>query len=139
VILLEYNKNSFVIPWSTSDHAPISLVVAGHFMDERKWRSRRKPLTFLNSKNKGLSSKSKKAYSMGKRKGTIGQTMIYKNKLHKLRRKLKTEKQELKIGGELGCILFGHLTDTHVKNDSSWFSWHTIYVKLAYITSVGCH
>ena len=38
---------------------------------------------------------------MGKRKGTIGQTMIYKNKLQK---KLKTEKQELKIGGELRCI-----------------------------------
>ena len=35
--------------------------------------------------------------------------------------------------------LFGHLTDTHVKNDSSWFSWHNIYVKLAYITSVGCN
>ena len=52
-------------------------------------------------KNKGLSSKSKKDYSMGKRKGTIGQTLIYKNKLQ---RKLKTEKQELKIGGELRCI-----------------------------------
>jgi hypothetical protein len=38
---------------------------------------------------------------MGKRKGKIGQTMIYKNKLQK---KLKTEKQELKIGGELRCI-----------------------------------
>ena len=58
----------------------------------------------FKSKNKGLSSKSKKNYSMGKRKGTIGQTMIYKNKLHKLQKKLKTEKQELKIGGELGCI-----------------------------------
>ena len=46
-------------------------------------------------------SKSKKDYSMGKRKGTIGQTMIYKNKLQK---KLKTEKQELKIGDELRCI-----------------------------------
>jgi hypothetical protein len=34
---------------------------------------------------------------MGKRKVTIGQTMIYKNKLHKLQRKLKTEKQEQKI------------------------------------------
>jgi hypothetical protein len=55
----------------------------------------------FKSKNKGLSSKSKKNYSMGKRKGTIGQTMIYKNKLQ---RKLKTEKQELKIRGELGCI-----------------------------------
>jgi hypothetical protein len=55
----------------------------------------------LKSKNKGLSSKSKKNYSMGKRKATIGQTMIYKNKLQ---RKLKTEKQELKIGGELRCI-----------------------------------
>jgi hypothetical protein len=41
---------------------------------------------------------------MGKGKGTIGQTMIYKNKLYKLQRKLKTEKQELKIGGELRCI-----------------------------------
>jgi hypothetical protein len=51
----------------------------------------------LKSKNKGLSSKSKKNYSMGKRK----ETMIYKNKLQ---RKLKTEKQELKIGGELRCI-----------------------------------
>jgi hypothetical protein len=39
-----------------------------------------------------------KDYSMGKGKGTIGQTMIYKNKLHKLQRKLKPEKQELKIG-----------------------------------------
>ena len=58
----------------------------------------------FKSKNKGLSSKSKKDYSMGKRKATIGQTMIYKNKLHKLQRKLKTEKQELKIGGELRCI-----------------------------------
>jgi hypothetical protein len=38
---------------------------------------------------------------MGKRKGTIGQTMIYKNKLQ---RKLKTEKQKLEIGGELRCI-----------------------------------
>ena len=57
----------------------------------------------LKSKNKGLNSKSKD-YSMDKRKGTIGQTMIYKNKLHKLQRKLKTEKQELKIGGELRCI-----------------------------------
>jgi hypothetical protein len=38
---------------------------------------------------------------MGKRKRTIGQTLIYKNKLQ---RKLKTEKQELKIGGELRCI-----------------------------------
>ena len=55
-------------------------------------------------KNKGLSSNSKKDYSMGKRKGTTGQTMIYKNKLHKLQRKLKTEKQEQKIGGELMCI-----------------------------------
>ena len=55
----------------------------------------------FKSKNKGLSSKSKKDYSMGKRKATIGQTMIYKNKLQ---RKLKTEKQELKIGGELRCI-----------------------------------
>ena len=55
----------------------------------------------LKSKNKWLSSKSKKDYSMGKRKATIGQTMIYKNKLQK---KLKTEKQELKIGGELRCI-----------------------------------
>jgi hypothetical protein len=55
----------------------------------------------LKSKNKWLSSKSKKGYSMGNRKGTIGQTMIYKNKLP---RKLKTEKQELKIGGELSCI-----------------------------------
>ena len=52
-------------------------------------------------KNKGLSSKSKKDYSMGKRKGTIGKTLIYKNKLQ---RKLKTKKQELKIGGELRCI-----------------------------------
>ena len=52
-------------------------------------------------KNKGLSSKSTKDYSMGKRKRTIGQTLIYKNKLQ---RKLKTEKQELKIGGELRCI-----------------------------------
>jgi hypothetical protein len=41
---------------------------------------------------------------MDKRKATTGQTMIYKNKLHKLQRKLKTEKQELKIGGELRCI-----------------------------------
>jgi hypothetical protein len=57
-----------------------------------------------------LHSKSKKGYLMGKRKWTIGQTMNYKNKLP---RKLKTEKQELKIGDELGCI------------DSSWFSWHT--------------
>ena len=55
----------------------------------------------LKSKNKGLSSKPKKNCSMGKRKATIGQTMIYKNKLQ---RKLKTEKQELKIGGELRCI-----------------------------------
>jgi hypothetical protein len=52
----------------------------------------------FKSKNKGLSSK-----SMGKRKGTIGQTMIYKNKLHKLQRKLKTEKQELKIGVNSGA------------------------------------
>jgi hypothetical protein len=44
---------------------------------------------------------SKKDYSMGKRKATIGQTMIYKNKLQ---RKHKTEKQELKIEGELKCI-----------------------------------
>ena len=58
----------------------------------------------FKSKNNGLSSKSKKNYSMGKGKGTIGQTMIYKNKLHKLQRKLKTEKQELNIGGELRCI-----------------------------------
>jgi hypothetical protein len=43
----------------------------------------------FKSKNKGVSSKSKKDNSMGKRKGTIGQTMIYKNKLQ---RKLKTEK-----------------------------------------------
>jgi hypothetical protein len=50
----------------------------------------------LKSKNKGLISMSKKNYSMGKRKVTIGQTMIYKNKLQ---RNLKTEKQELKIGG----------------------------------------
>ena len=50
----------------------------------------------FKNKNKGLSSKLKKDYSMGKRKGTIGQTMIYKNKLQ---RKIKTEKQELKIGG----------------------------------------
>ena len=33
----------------------------------------------FKGKNKGLSSKSKKDYSMGKRKGTTGQTMIYKN------------------------------------------------------------
>ena len=33
----------------------------------------------FKSKNKGLSSKSKNDYSMGKRKGTIGQTMIYQN------------------------------------------------------------
>jgi hypothetical protein len=58
----------------------------------------------FKSKNNGLSSKSKKDYSMGKRKETIGQTMIYKNKLHKLQRKLKTEKQELKIRGEFRCI-----------------------------------
>ena len=58
----------------------------------------------FKSKNKGLSSKSKKDYSMDKRKVTIGQTMIYKNKLHKLQRKLKTEKQKLNIGGELWCI-----------------------------------
>jgi len=57
----------------------------------------------FKSKNKGLSSKSKKDYSMGKRKGTIGQTMIYKNKLHKLQRKLKTEKQELKSGMNSGA------------------------------------
>jgi hypothetical protein len=57
----------------------------------------------FKSKNKGLSSKSKD-YSMGKRKATTGQTMIYKNKTTQLQRKLKTEKQELKIGGELGCI-----------------------------------
>ena len=50
----------------------------------------------FKSKNKGLISMSKKNYSMGKRKVTIGQTMIYKNKLQ---RNLKTEKQELKIGG----------------------------------------
>ena len=50
----------------------------------------------FKSKNKGLSSKSKKDYSMDKRKVTIGQTMIYKNKLHKLQRKLKTEKQKTK-------------------------------------------
>ena len=56
----------------------------------------------FKSKNKGLSSKSKD-YSMGKRKGTIGQTMIYKNKLHKLQRKLKTEKQELKSGMNSGA------------------------------------
>jgi uncharacterized protein YgiM (DUF1202 family) len=37
----------------------------------------------LKSKNKWLSSKSKKDYSMGKRKATIGQTMIYKNKLQR--------------------------------------------------------
>ena len=49
----------------------------------------------FKSKNKGLSSKSKKDYAMDKRKATIGQTMIYKNKLHKLQRK---------IGGELRCI-----------------------------------
>ena len=55
----------------------------------------------LKSKNKGLISMSKKDYSMGKRKGTIGQTLIYKNKLQ---RKLMTERQELKIGGELRCI-----------------------------------
>ena len=55
----------------------------------------------LKSKNKGLISMSKKDYSMGKRKATIGETMIYKNKLQ---RKLKTEKQELKIEGELRCI-----------------------------------
>jgi hypothetical protein len=40
----------------------------------------------FKSKNNGLSSKSKKDYSMGKGKGTTGQTMIYKNKLqHMLR------------------------------------------------------
>ena len=55
----------------------------------------------FKSKNKGLHSKSKKGYLMGKRKWTIGQTMNYKNKLP---RKLKTEKQELKIGDELRCI-----------------------------------
>ena len=55
----------------------------------------------FKSKNKELHSKSKKGYSMGKKKWTIGQTMNYKNKLP---RKLKTEKQELKIGDELGCI-----------------------------------
>jgi hypothetical protein len=38
----------------------------------------------FKSKNKGLSSKSKD-YSMGKRKATTGQTMIYKNKLHNYR------------------------------------------------------
>jgi hypothetical protein len=38
---------------------------------------------------------------MGKGKETIGQTMIYKTKLHKQQRKLKTEKQELKIGFDL--------------------------------------
>ena len=48
----------------------------------------------FKGKNKGLSSKSKKDYSMGKRKRTIGQTMINKNKLHKLQI----------IGGELRCI-----------------------------------
>ena len=37
----------------------------------------------LKSKNKGVSSKLKKDNSMGKRKGTIGQTMIYKNKLQR--------------------------------------------------------
>jgi hypothetical protein len=41
----------------------------------------------FKSKNKGLHSKSKKGYLMGKRKWTIGQTMNYKNKLP---RKLKT-------------------------------------------------
>jgi hypothetical protein len=45
-------------------------------------------MSLFKSKNKGLSSKSKKDYSIGKRKGTIGQTMIYKNKLHKLQRKV---------------------------------------------------
>jgi hypothetical protein len=55
----------------------------------------------FKSKNIGVSSKSKKDNSTGKTKGTIGQTMIYKNKLQ---RKLKTEKQELNIGGELRCI-----------------------------------
>ena len=55
----------------------------------------------FKSKNKGLRSKSRKDYSMGKRKGTIGQTMIYKNKLQK---KIKIEKQELKIGDVLRCI-----------------------------------
>jgi hypothetical protein len=35
----------------------------------------------FKSKNKGVSRKSKKDNSTGKRKGTIGQTMIYKNKL----------------------------------------------------------
>ena len=44
----------------------------------------------FKSKNIGVSSKSKKDNSTGKRKGTIGQTMIYKNKLQ---RKLKTEKE----------------------------------------------
>jgi hypothetical protein len=54
----------------------------------------------FKSKNKGLSSKSKKDYSMGKRKATIGQTMIYKNKLQ---RKLKTKKQEQKSGVNSGA------------------------------------
>ena len=55
----------------------------------------------FKSKNKGVSSKSKKDNATGKRKGTIGQIMIYKNKLQRI---IMTEKQELNIGGELGCI-----------------------------------
>ena len=68
----------------------------------------------FKSKNKGVSSKSKKDNSMGKRKGTIGQTMIYKNKLQ---RKLKTEKQELNIqvnsGASEGLNSFYSSSGTH--------------------------
>ena len=39
-------------------------------------------------------SRRKKDNSMGKRKGTIGLTMIYKNILHILQRKLKTTRNK---------------------------------------------
>ena len=54
-------------------------------------------------KSKNKVSQSKKNYAMDKRKVTTGQTVIYKNKLHKLQRKPKTEKQELKIGVNSGA------------------------------------
>ena len=55
----------------------------------------------FKSKNKGVSSKSKKDNSMGKKKRD---NRTNNDLQKKLQRKLKTEKQELNIGGELRYI-----------------------------------
>jgi hypothetical protein len=57
---------------------------------------------------------------MGKRKGTIGQTMIYKNKLQT---KLKTEKQELNIGVNSGASLFVLLSLFFLPIELSFFDF----------------